>query len=73
MSHIRYYVRPTEEGWSVTRGVKPIGVIAVEADADKAAAEAAAIDRVRGHTVEVIKQDGDGRWNPCETHLSRTG
>ena len=70
MSNIRYFVMPLDEGWSVRRGVRAIGVIAVEAEAERAAAEAAAIDRVRGHTVEVVKQDADGRWTPFVFHAS---
>ena len=42
MSNIRYFVMPLDDGWSVRRGVRAIGVIALEAEAERAAVEAAA-------------------------------
>jgi hypothetical protein len=70
MSHIRYFVVPHDHGWSVRRDSKHLRLIIDEAEAELAAVEAAAIDRVRGHTVEVVKQGPDGRWTPCATPRS---
>jgi hypothetical protein len=42
-------------------------------EASRAALEAAAIDRVRGHSVEIMKLEEDGRWAPFASwvrHLS---
>jgi hypothetical protein len=64
MSQIRYFVHHLEAGWSVRRDSRSLGAYAAEAEAAAAAAEHAAIDRVRGHHVQLLKLDEDGRWEP---------
>jgi len=65
MSQIRYFVHPVEARWSVRRDTRSIGAFDAEAEATAAAAGHAAVDRARGHQVQVLKLDGDGRWEPC--------
>jgi hypothetical protein len=64
MSQIRYFVHHHETGWAVRRDAKSLGAFVAEADAAAAAAERAAIDRARGHDVQMLKLDEDGRWSP---------
>ena len=62
MSQIRYFVHQQEAGWSVRRDSRSLGAYAAEADAAAAAADHAAIDRARGHDVQMLKLGEDGRW-----------
>jgi hypothetical protein len=65
MTQIRYFVHFLDGGWSVRRDSRAIGAFRAEAEATAAAAQHAAIDRVRGHDVQVLKLGEDGRWSPC--------
>ena len=65
MSQIRYFVLPVRERWTIRRSQRRIGAFAEPEQAIVTALELAAIDRVRGHVVEVLKQDNDGRWGRC--------
>lgn len=65
MSRIRYFVLPLRERWTIRRDCRRIGAFAASEQAITTALELAAIDRVRGHVVEVLAQDDDGRWDPC--------
>jgi hypothetical protein len=72
MSRIRYFVLPVEErGWTIRRDCRSLGAYGLEAQAMLAALEAAAIDRVRGHLVEVLRQEADGRWAPVSARQAR--
>ena len=62
MSQIRYFVHHVEAGWSVRRDVRSLGAFPAEAEAAAAASEHAAIDRSRGHYVQVLKLYEEGRW-----------
>lgn len=64
MSQIRYFVHHLEAGWSVRRDSRSLGAFDAEADAAATAAEYAAVDRARGHQVQMLKLDEDGRWAP---------
>ncbi|HTI67956.1 MAG TPA: hypothetical protein VL460_10480 [Caulobacteraceae bacterium] len=65
MSQIRYFVLAQGGSWTLKRDNRGMGAFPDEANAVTTALQLAAIDRVRGHRVEVLKQDGDGRWGPC--------
>ena len=65
MSQIRYFVHRVGGAWSVRRDSKPLGAFGDESEATQAADRSAAVDRVRGHQVEILKMDEDGRWSPC--------
>lgn len=66
MSQIRYFVHHVEAGWSVRRDARSLGAFQAEAEAAAAAAEHAAIDRARGHDVQMLKLDDEGRWGAFE-------
>jgi hypothetical protein len=66
MSQIRYFVHLRDGAWNVRRDSQGMGAFDDETLAVTAAFQHAAIDRVRGHAVEVLRQDGDGRWQPCD-------
>jgi hypothetical protein len=70
MSQIRYFVLPLQGRWTLKRDCQGMGAFADEANAVTTALQLAAVDRVRGHIVEVLKQDADGRWGPCATWVS---
>ena len=65
MSQIRYFILPLRQRWTIRRDTRRVGAFPDEAQAVAIALELAAVDRVRGHTVEVLTQAGDGRWTPC--------
>lgn len=65
MSQIRYFVLNLRERWTIRRDTRRIGAFADQDQAVMTALELAAIDRVRGHAVEVLMQETDGRWTPA--------
>lgn len=62
MCQIRYSVAPSPNGWVVRRDCQRVGAFEDGPRAELAALELAAIDRVRGHAVEILKLDDGGRW-----------
>lgn len=67
MCHIRYSVALSEDQWIVRRDCRRLGAFTDLKEASRVALEAAAIDRVRGHSVDIMKLDEDGRWAPFES------
>ena len=65
MSQIRYFVLPLQNRWTVRRDIRRIGAFGNESEAIAIAVELASVDRHRGHVVQVLRQDSDGRWDPC--------
>jgi hypothetical protein len=65
MSQVRYFVLPLQNRWTVRRDIRRIGAFGNQTEAIAIAIELAAADRIRGHVVQVLKQDADGRWDQC--------
>ena len=75
MSQIRYFVIASKQQWTIRRDCRWMAAFDREAQAVATALQMAAIDRVRSNTVEVLKQEADGRWLPCgasNAHLCDT-
>lgn len=67
MSQIRYFIHQTEGVWAVRRDARSLGDFDAESQASETAVQHAAVDRARGHDVQMLKRDEDGRWSPM-TH-----
>lgn len=65
MTQIRYFILPFQERWTIRRDTRRMGAFGDEFQALATAFQLAAIDRVRGHTVQVMKREQDGCWTPC--------
>jgi hypothetical protein len=62
MCQIRYSLTPSEDRWVVRRDCRRVGDYGDPTAAAAAAMELAAIDRTRGHVVEILRLEADGRW-----------
>jgi hypothetical protein len=62
MAKLRYFVVPLERRWTIRCASRRIGAFGDEAQAVSTAVEIAAIERVHGHLVEVLRRDAGGRW-----------
>lgn len=62
MTKLRYFIIPRRERWTIRCARRRIGLFGDPADAAVRALEVASIEEVRGHLVEVLQQDAEGRW-----------
>ncbi len=63
MSKVRFLIVPIEKHWTIRRVSRRIGMFTDESQAVSTALHLAVIQRSRGETVEVLKQDFLGRWD----------
>lgn len=63
MAKVRFVIVPIEERWTIRRVSRRMGSFTDEAQAVSTALQAAMIQRRRGQSVEVLKQDLNGRWD----------
>jgi len=63
MSRLRLFILPkAQRRWTIRCSSRRIGAFGDPIDAVHAAIAVASVEEVRGHAVEVLHQDVNGRW-----------
>jgi len=62
MSQYRFFIVRRVERWTIRGASRQIGAFSDAVQAEASALEVAMMERIRGHAVEVLHQDTEGRW-----------
>lgn len=62
MSQYRFFIVPKAQHWTIHGASREIGAFGDPVQAETTALKVATIEETRGHVVEVLRQDPQGRW-----------